>query len=55
MLVARSEDKLQEVAKELSTKNGVKVKVIAKDLTQLSASKEIFDQVEQEELKVPIL
>jgi short-subunit dehydrogenase len=48
ILVARSEDKLQQQAENLQTKFGIQVKVIVQDLTQLDASSQIFELVKGE-------
>ena len=44
VLVARSEDKLRELAKELAAKHGVAAHVIVADLTQPDAPRQIFDR-----------
>lgn len=54
ILVARSADKLQQVAAELQT-HGVTVKTIAIDLAQPPAPKFLFDQLQRERLAVDIL
>lgn len=45
ILVARSEDKLIEIKKDIEKEHGVKVELIIKDLTKESAPKEIYDEV----------
>jgi uncharacterized protein len=45
VLVARRRDKLDALASELSKEHGVKVHVVAADLTDHAAPKAIFDQV----------
>ncbi len=55
VIVARSEDKLNELASELSEKHGVDVKVIVKDLSNLNAPTEIFDQLNAENLEIDYL
>lgn len=45
VLVARSEDKLNELKAELEGKHSVNVTVIAKDLTRLEAATEIHEEV----------
>lgn len=55
VLVARSQDKLAQVADELKSKFCVSVKVIAKDLASQSAPDEIFHELQQESIKVHIL
>jgi len=54
VLVARSGDKLAQVAAELQTK-GVTVKTIALDLAASPAAKFLFDQLQREDLAVDIL
>ena len=54
ILVARSEDKLTQVAAELA-KPGVSVKTIALDLTQSFAAKSIAEQLQSENLTIDIL
>jgi hypothetical protein len=53
-LVARSADKLAQVAKELETA-GVRVKTVPLDLTDSPASKFLFDQLQRESVAVDIL
>jgi short-subunit dehydrogenase len=55
ILVARSADKLNETAKELSQKFGVKAYVIAKDLLTPSACEELYSEVKNKNLNVEIL
>jgi short-subunit dehydrogenase len=55
ILVARSKNKLDQLATELSTKYAVKVHVIAIDLSVESAASEIFKQTEQLGTHVDIL
>jgi uncharacterized protein len=54
VLVARSADKLSEVANELQAL-GVNVKTIALDLGTTPAPKFVFDQVQREDIAVDIL
>jgi len=54
VLIARSEDVLNGVAKELRT-FGISVKVIAKDLSQSSAPQEIFDELKKENIEIDLL
>jgi len=44
VLVARSEDKLRELAKELETKHGIQAHVIAADLAKPDAPRQIFER-----------
>ncbi|MBU7586033.1 MAG: SDR family oxidoreductase [Nostoc sp. TH1S01] len=55
VLVARSEQKLYQMADELKSKFGIDVKVIAKDLANPSAPEEIFSELQQASIKVDIL
>jgi uncharacterized protein len=54
VLVARSKDKLRQVADELQT-HGVTVKTVALDLSDLSAPKSLFEQLQRENISVDIL
>jgi uncharacterized protein len=55
VLVARSADKLNQVAAEVQGQFGVSVKVIALDLAALPAPKFLFDQVQREGIAVDVL
>ncbi len=55
VLVARSADKLNQVAAELQGQFGVGVKVIALDLAALPAPKFLFDQLQREGIAVDVL
>jgi len=54
ILVARSADKLAQVAKEMET-FGVRVKTLPLDLTDTPAPKFLFDQLQRENVSVDIL
>ena len=54
ILVARSADKLAQVAKEIET-FGVRVKTVPLDLTDSPAPKFLFDQLQRESVSVDIL
>ncbi len=54
ILVARSKDKLEQVAAELEP-NGISVRTVALDLAQASAAKSVFEQLQSESLTVDIL
>jgi hypothetical protein len=43
ILVARSEERLHEIAKQLSSRHAVKVEVLAKDLSLLAAADEVYE------------
>lgn len=53
--VARSEDKLQTLKKELEEKHSIEVRVIARDLTDASAPQEIFDTLKAEGIELEYL
>ena len=55
VIVARSLDKLQVLKSELESKYAVKVKVIAKDLTQNTAAQEIHDEIKKEGIELDYL
>lgn len=55
ILVARREDKLLELKTELEKKYGIKVFIISKDLSQIGASKEVYDEVKKQHLSVDYL
>jgi uncharacterized protein len=55
VLVARSRERLAEIAKELSGSTGVAVKVIAKDLSRPGAAREVFDELKRESISVNVL
>lgn len=55
IIIARSEDKLNELKKELEEKYKINVFVIPKDLTILNAAKEIYEQFQNAGLKVDYL
>jgi short-subunit dehydrogenase len=55
VLVARSEDKLLKIKNDFETLSGIKVTVIAKDLSLPDAPKEIYDNLKEMELSIDIL
>jgi len=55
IVIARSENKLNQLKNELEEKYKISVLVIQKDLTSPNASKEIYDQVKTAGLKVDYL
>lgn len=55
VIVARSEDRLEEVASELRNKHNVQVVTLAKDLFKKEAAKEIYDELEQSNIRVTAL
>jgi len=54
-IVARSEERLQQVADELTAAYGVQVKTIASDLFRREAAKEIYDELTREEIPISVL
>jgi short-subunit dehydrogenase len=55
VLVARSRERLAEIAKELSGSTGVAVKVIPKDLSRPGAAADVFDELRRESISVKVL
>ena len=55
VLVARSADKLNEMKQQYEGKAAVQVRVIAKDLAQPSAPREIFEELQREGVAVDVL
>ncbi len=55
VLVARSKDKLESLSSELSSRHGIKVKVITKDLSVIASCREIYDELSRENIRVDIL
>ena len=55
ILVARTESELQRVASELSSTNNIQVTTIAKDLFDIDAPQEIYDEVKAKGLHVDVL
>lgn len=55
ILVARSEQKLQALAKTLAEKNDIRVEVITADLSQPGAAREVFEETQRRGLKVDML
>lgn len=55
VIVARSENKLNELKQALETKYGIQVTVIAKDLTNPSAPKEIADELALKGIQIDYL
>ncbi len=55
VIIARHENSLQELAKELTTKYEVEVKIIIKDLSDPKAPKEIYDEVKQSKIEIDYL
>jgi uncharacterized protein len=55
VLVARSEQKLQEMAAQLQSKYNIAITVIAKDLSVYAHAKEVFDACESKNIQVDYL
>ena len=55
VLVARSQDKLESLATELSTKYDIKTEIIAQDLTEAAAGQKVFDLVRAKGLVIDLL
>lgn len=55
ILVARREERLLALKEELELRHGIRVYVLAKDLAQPAAPKEVFDEVERLGLRVDYL
>ena len=55
VLVARSQDKLEQLAMELATEHQVKADVIVKDLTEPAAGQAVFDRVKAQDLSIDLL
>lgn len=55
VLVARREDKLKSLKQELESAYNIKVKLIAKDLSDLTTPQEIYDEILQKGIEIEIL
>lgn len=55
VLVARSEDKLYQLAQELQQQHDIKVEVLVQDLTALNAVKNVFEAVTQKQITIDLL
>ena len=55
VLVARRKDELELLARELSAKHGVHAVVVARDLAQRESAREIFEEVQRQELEIEFL
>ncbi len=55
IIVARSEDKLQELKEQLEQQHGITVTVIVKDLSREEGPKEVYDEVKAKGLEVDYL
>ncbi|GBD87949.1 D-beta-hydroxybutyrate dehydrogenase [bacterium BMS3Abin03] len=55
VLVARNEQKLNQLKSELSGKHNITVKVLPKDLSKPHAAEEIFNEVKNESISIDVL
>lgn len=55
ILVARSEDKLKELAKDLNQKHNVDVKIIIEDLGKVDSAEKLYDQCKKMNLEINFL
>jgi short-subunit dehydrogenase len=55
VLVARREDRLEEIAGELRGRNGVEVRTIPMDLSQKDSARELYDRTRELGLQVEVL
>jgi short-subunit dehydrogenase len=55
VLVARSEEKLQQLKMDLETGYKISAKVITKDLSKIGAVDEIYNEIEKEKIAIDIL
>ena len=52
VLVSRTKQKLEALAKELESKHSIQAKVIPKDLSKLTAPQELYDEVIADNIEV---
>ena len=55
ILVARSQNKLEELASKLQQQHSINAEVIAQDLTEPAAGKTVFESIQQLGLTVDLL
>jgi short-subunit dehydrogenase len=55
VLLARRQQKLEELKQEIEEKHGVSVYIISKDLTDADAPKQVFDELEKEGIEIKYL
>ncbi|MCZ6685217.1 MAG: SDR family oxidoreductase [Candidatus Dadabacteria bacterium] len=55
VLVARREDRLNELAEELKSEHGIEVHVLPKDLSKKTSPKEIFNHLKKEKIEIDVL
>lgn len=55
VLVARREDRLNELAEKLKSEHGIEVHVLPKDLSKKTSPKEIFNHLKKEKIEIDVL
>lgn len=55
VLIARSEDRLAQIARELTTKHNIAVRTRPKDLSRPEAPQQIFDELQRAAIEVEVL
>ncbi|GAB5557401.1 MAG: SDR family oxidoreductase [Schleiferiaceae bacterium] len=55
VIVARSEDKLKQLKKEIQAAHKVEIEVVSMDLTQPSAGEDLFNLMEQKNIEIDFL
>jgi uncharacterized protein len=55
LLVARSKEKLKDLASDLLVKHGIQTKIIVKDLSQYEAAKEVFEYCQENNIQIQYL
>ncbi len=55
VLVARREDRLNELAEELKSEHGIEVHVLPKDLSKKTSPKEIFNHLKKDKIEIDVL
>ena len=55
VLVARSQDKLEQIATQLEQKEGIKTTVIPQDLTEPGAGQSLYDEIKAQGLTIDLL
>jgi len=55
VVIARGRDRLEDLKREIESKHGTRVKVLAKDLSDPKAPPEIFSELEKDKIGVDVL
>jgi uncharacterized protein len=55
VLVARSAEKLEQLATQLQQQHNIQIQVIVKDLTEPNATNDVFDAIKNQELTIDLL